>query len=155
MTINATAIAAATATATALGNATANNPKPTSGCLIGTTKNRKNKENSAYNSQRGNSVASSSSSSSSSSSIVKTKIKNDNNHFSYKDDLISHLEDDLKKFKAEIEKQKSVEQYLRSQMNYMNKCERSDKLKLEKIQQENKAILIKYFFAKFCLNKFF
>lgn len=37
----------------------------------------------------------------------------------------------MKKLKIEIEQQKKVEQYLRDQINYITKCDRSEKLKQE------------------------
>lgn len=149
MTINATAIAAATA------QATANAPKLTNGSS-GMTKSRKNKDSSSNKTQqRANSVASSTSSSSSSSSGstannqqngVKCKTKNGEteNMFSFKDDLISRLEEDLKKLRDENEQQKAVEQYLRNQINYITKCDRNEKQKVEKLQQENKNIQNKF-----------
>ncbi len=139
MTINATAIAAATATATA------NAPKLPN-TSSGTSKSRKSKESS--NQQRANSVASSTSSSSSSDSIVAVasngvKSKSKEGLFSFKDDLIGRLEEDLKKLREENEQQKSVEQYLRNQINYITKCDRTEKQKLEKLQQENKTLQAK------------
>lgn len=144
MTINASAIAAATAAATANGTKGSSNN--------GNNKNRKSKESSSNNTQqRANSVASSTSSSSSSSSSTlnglengqKFKSMNENGIFSFKDDLISRLEEDLKKLREEKEQQKSVEQYLKNQISYMAKCDRTEKQKLEKIQQENKSLQTK------------
>ena len=57
-----------------------------------------------------------------------------------KDELITKLEDDLKKLRIENEQQKKVEQYLRNQINYITKCDRNEKLKLEKLQQENESL---------------
>ena len=54
--------------------------------------------------------------------------------------LNKRLEEDLKKLKVEVQQQKSVEQYLRNQINYITKCDRAEKLKLEKLQQENKNL---------------
>jgi hypothetical protein len=54
------------------------------------------------------------------------------------------LEEDLKKSKMEIEQQKTVEQYLRNQINYITKCDKAEKLKLEKLQQDNESLLLKY-----------
>lgn len=42
--------------------------------------------------------------------------------------------------RIEIDQQKKVEQYLRNQINYITKCDRNEKLKLEKLQQENEAL---------------
>ncbi len=53
------------------------------------------------------------------------------------------MEEDLKKLRLEIEQQKSVEQYLRNQINYITKCDRTEKLKLERLQQENKTLQTK------------
>ena len=53
------------------------------------------------------------------------------------------LEEDLKKLRLEIQQQKSVEQYLRNQINYITKCDRTEKLKLERLQQENKTLQTK------------
>lgn len=50
------------------------------------------------------------------------------------------MEEDLRKLRVEIEQQKKVEQYLRNQINYITKCDRSEKLKLEKLQQENESL---------------
>lgn len=44
----------------------------------------------------------------------------------------------------EIEQQKTVEQYLRNQINYITKCDKAEKLKLEKLQQDNESLLLKY-----------
>lgn len=57
--------------------------------------------------------------------------------------MIYRLEEDLKKQKIEIQQQKSVEQYLRNQINYITKCDRAEKLKLEKLQLENKTLQTK------------
>jgi len=54
--------------------------------------------------------------------------------------FLKRLEEDLKKLKVEIEQQKSVEQYLRNQINYITKCDRTEKLKLEKLQQDNESL---------------
>ena len=54
------------------------------------------------------------------------------------------MEEDLKKSKIEIEQQKTVEQYLRNQINYITKCDKAEKLKLEKLQQDNESLLLKY-----------
>ena len=99
--------------------------------------------------QRANSVASTTSSSSSNSvngqngQKNKSKNSNENDLFNFKDDLISRLEDDLKKLREENEQQKTVEQYLRNQINYVTKCDRTEKLKSEKLQQENKTLQTK------------
>jgi hypothetical protein len=55
----------------------------------------------------------------------------------------NRLEEDLKKLKVEVDQQKSVEQYLRNQINYITKCDRTEKLKLEKLQQENQSLQTK------------
>ena len=52
-------------------------------------------------------------------------------------------EDDLRKLRVEIDQQKKVEQYLRTQINYITKCDRTEKLKLEKLQQENETLQAK------------
>lgn len=57
--------------------------------------------------------------------------------------LLKRLEEDLKKLRLEIQQQKSVEQYLRNQINYITKCDRTEKLKLERLQQENKTLQTK------------
>ncbi len=61
-----------------------------------------------------------------------------------KNDLVKRLEDDLKKLRIEIEQQKAVEEYLRNQINYITKCDKAEKLKLEKLQKENEALQSKY-----------
>ena len=57
--------------------------------------------------------------------------------------MIVKLKEDLKKLRVEIEQQKTVEQYLRNQINYITKCDRTEKLKLEKLQQENETLQTK------------
>lgn len=66
----------------------------------------------------------------------------DNDSDSYS--VVSGLEDDLRKVKSEIEQQKTVEEYLRNQINYITKCDKAEKLKLEKLQKDNEALLTKY-----------
>ena len=53
------------------------------------------------------------------------------------------LEEELKKLRVEVTQQKSVEDYLRNQINYITKCDRAEKLKLEKLQKENEALQAK------------
>jgi chromosome segregation ATPase len=57
-----------------------------------------------------------------------------------KDEFIKHLEEDVKKLQQELQQQKSVEQYLRGQLSYAGKCERSEKSKLDKLQQEHESL---------------
>ncbi|RNA41690.1 macoilin-1-like isoform X1 [Brachionus plicatilis] len=115
MTINTTAIASATATATT----DSQNPAATSNTSSSTsTKKNKNKENKnlpiANNKQ------------------VLGKISDDSaSEFNFKQGQINSLEEELKKLKIEIDQQKKVEQYLRDQINYITKCDRSEKLKQE------------------------
>lgn len=40
----------------------------------------------------------------------------------------------------EIDQQKTIEQYLRNQLNYITKCDQADKLKIEKLEQENESL---------------
>jgi hypothetical protein len=64
--------------------------------------------------------------------------------YSNKDDsIVSRMEEDIKKLRLEIQQQKTVEQYLRNQINYITKCDRTEKLKLEKLQQDNDTLQAK------------
>ena len=60
-----------------------------------------------------------------------------------KDDFLQRLEDDLKKLQQELQTQKSTETFLRSQVNYYTKCDRTDKLKIDKIQQDNEQLQVR------------
>ena len=43
----------------------------------------------------------------------------------------------------EVEQQKTIEQYLRNQINYMTKCDQTDKLKILKLEEENENLQTK------------
>ncbi len=50
----------------------------------------------------------------------------------------------MNKLRIEIEQQKTIEQYLRNQLTYMTKCDQADKLKIEKLEQENESLQSKF-----------
>jgi hypothetical protein len=43
----------------------------------------------------------------------------------------------------ELEQQKTIEQYLRNQMTFLTKCESTEKLRIEKLEQENENLQTK------------
>ncbi len=42
-----------------------------------------------------------------------------------------------------MDQQKTIEQYLRNQLTYMTKCEQAEKIKIEKLEQENESLQAK------------